>query len=148
MVTKGIQWNKFIFQNNKMNWFFVWVFTSSFLSVQGQQNTTKEKYSAYLFTYFTGNGKNAESIRFAISDDGYHFNALNNNEPVISSSQISTTGGVRDPHIYRGIDGKTFYMVATDMCVEKNEWGPNQAMVLLKSEDMSTKSFRHMDINV
>src|SRR5882762_533371 len=73
-----------------------------------------KKYSAYLFVYFTGNIKGGEQIRFALSNDGYNYKALNNNEPIISSAKISLTGGVRDPHIYRGADGNTFYMVATD----------------------------------
>lgn len=95
----------------------------------------KEKYSAYLFAYFTGNRKNEEAIRFATSNDGYHFTALNGDQPVISSAAISSTGGVRDPHILRGADGKTFYMVATDMVSSKG-WNSNRAMVLLKSSDL------------
>lgn len=91
--------------------------------------------SAYLFTYFTGN-KKGEAIRFALSNDGYHYRALNNNLPVLSSAAISTTGGVRDPHILRGADGRTFYMVATDMNTEKYGWGPDTAMVLMKSTDL------------
>jgi len=97
--------------------------------------TQKEKYSAYLFTYFTGNEKDGEAIRFALSNDGYTFRALNAGHPVLSSASISSTGGVRDPHILRGADGKTFYMVATDM-VAANGWDSNRAMVLLKSTDL------------
>ncbi len=93
------------------------------------------KMDAYLFVYFTGNNKSGEAIRFALSKDGYNFRALNGNEPVISSAEISTTGGVRDPHILRGADGQTFYMVATDM-VSANGWDSNRAMVLLKSTDL------------
>ncbi|TDD94745.1 beta-xylosidase [Flavobacterium cellulosilyticum] len=91
--------------------------------------------SAYLFTYFTGNKKEEEQIRFAISNDGYNFRALNDNNAVISSEKISETGGVRDPHILRGADGKTFYMVVTDMVSAKG-WDSNRAMVLLKSKDL------------
>lgn len=91
--------------------------------------------SAYLFTYFTGNTGNEEAIRFAISKDGYSYMALNGNEPVISSAKISSTGGVRDPHILRGADEKTFYMVVTDMVSAKG-WSSNRAMVLLKSTDL------------
>jgi len=98
-----------------------------------QNVSVNNKYSAYLFTYFTGDD---ESIRFAISNDGYNYRALNSNRPVLNSSEIGSTGGVRDPHILRGADGKTFYMVATDLHTEKNGWGPNHAMVLLKSEDL------------
>lgn len=106
-----------------------------FAVTQGHSQSTNKKYSAYLFTYFTGNGNGEEAIRFALSNDGYNYRALNKNKPVLSSSVISETGGVRDPHILRGADGKTFYMVATDM-VSANGWDSNRAMVLLKSKDL------------
>ena len=93
------------------------------------------KPSAYLFAYFTGNDKSEEAIRFALSPDGYHYRALNGNRPVVSSAVISETGGVRDPHILRGADGKTFYMVATDMVSAKG-WDSNRGMVLLRSADL------------
>ncbi|HEX8462323.1 MAG TPA: glycoside hydrolase family 43 protein, partial [Segetibacter sp.] len=111
-----------------------------FLSVQllkgyGQTKKASSTYSAYLFAYFTGNNKSEEAIRFALSNDGYNFRALNNDNAIISSQKISSTGGVRDPHILRGADGKTFYMVATDM-VSALGWSSNRAMVLLKSKDL------------
>ena len=92
-------------------------------------------YSAYLFAYFTGNGPGEEQIRFAVSEDGFDYKALNGNRPVIDSKAISTSGGVRDPHILRGEDGKTFYMVVTDLYVPKMGWS-NHAMVLMKSTDL------------
>lgn len=91
--------------------------------------------AGYLFAYFTGNDMADESIHFAVSDDGFNYRALNGNRPVIDSREISSTGGVRDPHILRGHDGKTFYMVVTDM-VSANGWSSNRAMVLLKSTDL------------
>ncbi|MBH8568608.1 family 43 glycosylhydrolase [Microvirga sp. STS02] len=97
----------------------------------------KEKTSAYLFVYFTGNDIKEEAIRFALSPDGYHYTAFNGNRPVISSATISETGGVRDPHILRGADGKTFYMVATDMVSAKG-WDSNRGIVLMKSTDLIT----------
>jgi hypothetical protein len=93
-----------------------------------------EGFSAYLFAYFTGNDISQEAIRFALSNDGYNYLALNNNNPIISSAAISETGGVRDPHIYRGPDGN-YYMVVTDM-VSANGWNSNRGMVLLKSADL------------
>jgi len=96
---------------------------------------SKQLYSAYLFAYFTGNEKEEEAIRFAISKDGYSYYTLNNGEPILSSKKISSTGGVRDPHILRGQDGRTFYMVATDMVADSG-WNSNRAMVLLKSNDL------------
>lgn len=71
--------------------------------------------SAYLFVYFTGNRMSEEAVRMAVSLDGYNYKALNGNQPVLDSRVISSTGGVRDPHILRCEDGKTFYMVVTDM---------------------------------
>jgi arabinoxylan arabinofuranohydrolase len=103
--------------------------------VHAQQTKVNKQYSAYLFVYFTGNGEGEEAIRFALSNEGYNYKALNHNNPVINSASISSTGGVRDPHILRGIDGKTFYMVATDM-VAANGWESNRAMVFLKSTDL------------
>ncbi|WP_417941467.1 family 43 glycosylhydrolase [Flavobacterium sp. RS13.1] len=91
--------------------------------------------TAYLFVYFTGNSVEEEAVRYAVSADGYHYYALNKDKPVIDSKVISSTGGVRDPHILRGDDGKTFYMVLTDMTSSKG-WDSNRAMVLLKSTDL------------
>lgn len=93
------------------------------------------KPSAYLFTYFTGNGPHAEAIRFGVSTDGYHYRALNNNEPVLDNKDISKTGGVRDPHILRCQDGHSFYMVATDLYTTDMGWN-NFAMILMKSNDL------------
>lgn len=91
--------------------------------------------AAYLFVYFTGNHISQEAVCYAVSMDGYTYWALNDNKPVIDSKVISSTGGVRDPHILRCEDGKTFYMVVTDM-VSDNGWDSNRAMVLLKSTDL------------
>lgn len=105
------------------------------LHTAGKATAQKDKTTGYLFTYFTGNNKSEEAIRFAVSGDGYHYRALNNNQPILSSAAISSTGGIRDPHILRGAGGKTFYMVATDM-VSALGWSSNRAMVLLKSTDL------------
>ena len=91
--------------------------------------------SAYLFVYFTGNRMSEEAVRMAVSLDGYNYKALNGDQPVLDSRVISSTGGVRDPHILRCEDGKTFYMVVTDM-VSGNGWSSNRAMILLKSKDL------------
>ena len=41
--------------------------------VSFSQGKKASSYSAYLFTYFTGNRQAEEAIRFAISMDGYHY---------------------------------------------------------------------------
>lgn len=100
-----------------------------------KSGAVEKDYVAYLFAYFTGNKVEEEAIHFAISADGYNYKSLNNNKPVIDSKVISSTGGVRDPHILRSEDGKTFYMVVTDMTSSKG-WDSNRAMILLKSTDL------------
>lgn len=98
-------------------------------------NPADEEKVAYLFTYFTGNAPEEEQVCYALSDDGYNFTPLNNGDPVIMSDSIALTGCVRDPHILRGEDGKTFYMVLTDMKSSLG-WSSNRGIVLLKSTDL------------
>ncbi|MDP4188542.1 MAG: family 43 glycosylhydrolase [Bacteroidota bacterium] len=113
---------------------FCWSFFPNLIAQVPPEVAEKDQV-AYLFVYFTGNNVEDESVHFAISKDGYNYLALNNNQPVLDSRKISSTGGIRDPHILRGQDGKTFYMVATDMTSNKG-WDSNRAMVLLKSTDL------------
>lgn len=86
----------------------------------------------YLLVYFGGNEPENETIRFALSEDGYNFSPLNGNNPVIK--QNLGTGCARDPHITRGRDGK-FYMVATDMRSELG-WTSNHSIVTWSSTDL------------
>ena len=99
---------------------------------------------AYLFTYFNSNDPKDEQICYAISDDGYNYTPLNMGMPVIESDTIALTQCVRDPHILRGEDGKTFYMVVTDMRSAYG-WSSNRGMVLLKSTDLV--NWQHSTIN-
>lgn len=114
-------------------WIAVFLMVWAVMSSCGSKGD--ENPSAYLFAYFTGNAPGEEAIRFAVSEDGYNYRALNDNQPVLDSKKISTSGGVRDPHILRGADGKTFYMVATDLYVPEQGWS-NFAMILMKSTDL------------
>ena len=99
---------------------------------------------AYLFTYFNSNAPEDEQICYAISDDGYNYTPLNDGVPVIESDTIALTQCVRDPHILRCEDGKTFYMVVTDMRSSLG-WSSNRGMVLLKSTDLV--NWTHSTIN-
>lgn len=103
---------------------------SAFTSMQAKSN----KYTAYLFTYFTGNAPQEEQIRYALSEDGWTWNPLNNGNPVISSDSIALKKAVRDPHILRGDDGY-FYQVVTDMASSQG-WASNRGMVLLRSKNL------------
>lgn len=114
----------------------IFLIVTTFFSCKTVSSIDKEnKYTTYLFSYFTGNRQVEESIHFALSTDGYNYQALNNNQPIIDSKIISSSGGIRDPHILRGADGKTFYMVVTDMVSAKG-WSSNRAMILMKSTDL------------
>lgn len=117
----------FVYNNNLIT-------SSPTIKSQLNSKMEDEEYAGYLFVYFTGNQGSQEAIRFAVSEDGKKFTALNKNNPVLKSSDISESGGVRDPHIVRGDDG-IFYMVATDMVSAKG-WNSNRGMVLLKSPDL------------
>jgi hypothetical protein len=72
--------------------------------------------AGYLFATFK-NGANplAEQIYLGLSIDGRKWTALNRAEPIL----ISTIGdkGVRDPYLLRAHDGKTFYLIATDLSI-------------------------------
>lgn len=108
------------------------------MGAQAKKQTVKQpQYDGYLFAYFEGGGegKLQEQLRFAVSEDAKNWYALNGNRPVIASDSISTSGGIRDPHILRGEDG-CYYIVATDMFVAKNGWKDNPGIVMLKSKDL------------
>lgn len=115
------------------------------LSSAYRYGPAEKDYTAYLFAYFTGNRVEEEAVHYAISTDGRKFLALNNNQPVIDSKLISNTGGVRDPHILRAEDGRTFYMVLTDMTSSKG-WSSNRGLTLLKSKDLVNWSSSILDL--
>ena len=89
-------------------------------------------YEKYLFCYFIGNLPEEESVHFAVSDDGYNFIALNNNEPII----IQTKGKkcCRDPYIFRD-ENNIFHIIATDMRCHDG-WNSNNSMVIWDSVDL------------
>lgn len=91
------------------------------------------------------------SLHMALSDDGYHFHALNHDEPVMAGDSIARERGIRDPHIYRAPDG-SFLLAMTDLhCRAKElglrpttwerdekiyDWGNNRGLVLARSFDL------------
>lgn len=110
------------------------------------QNTN---FEGYLFAYFEGaaeSRKSEEQLRFAISEDAINWTALNNNKPILNSDEISQSGGIRDPHILRGEDKNSYYMVTTDMSTASNGWKENPGMVLLKSDNLT--EWKHSKINL
>lgn len=92
----------------------------------------KEEYSAYLFAYFLGNSPEQEQLSYAISLDGYHFNALNGGRSVWKSSV--GTECLRDPYIFKGEDG-LYHLLATDMKSSLG-WSSNRHLLSAKSTDL------------
>lgn len=92
-----------------------------------------EEYDSYLFVYFPSNDN--ENLYYALSNDGYKYTAMNGGKQVMASDTVAIKKGIRDPHILRGVDGKTFYMVATDMKCSEG-WASNRGMVLYSSTDL------------
>ena len=113
-----------------------------------KSQNAENKFSGYLFAYFEGSGDKTkqEHLRFAISEDAKNWYALNGNRAIVSSDSISESGGIRDPHILRSEDGKTFFIVATDMNTSKFGWKENPGIVLMKSSDLI--NWTHSKINL
>ena len=90
------------------------------------------KFSKYLFCYFTGNLPEEERVHLAVSEDGYNFTALNDNKPII----IQTKGKkcCRDPFIFRD-ENNLFHIIATDMRCHDG-WNSNNSMVVWDSDDL------------
>ena len=65
--------------------------------------------TAYLFTYFTGNGE--DGLHLASSEDGYQWTALNGGDSFLAP-QIGKDKLMRDPCLTQGPDG-TYHMVWT-----------------------------------
>lgn len=95
----------------------------------------KAPYSSYLFAFFSNNSPYGEQIRYALSDNGTDYTSLNEGRPIISSDTIALKKSIRDPHIMRAEDGKTFYMVLTDMRSDEG-WQSNDGLILMKSTDL------------
>lgn len=109
----------------------------AFMGLTIQSCNCPEPYVGYLFAYFEGSGEPMlqEQLRFAVSRDARHWEALNGNRPIMMADTVSHSGGIRDPHILRGEDGH-YYIVATDMLVAKNGWRDNPGIVLMRSDDL------------
>ena len=106
----------------------------------------------YLLTYFTGNS--AENLNYAVSDDGYNWEALNGNDPVWDSSKLDTSniksfpgnsgiaasGHVRDPYAFQAEDG-SYYILATDLNTNNGTtWGNNSKLMVWHLNDLADVS--------
>lgn len=73
--------------------------------------------TAYLFTHFIGEEKEGEQVYFSVSKDGLYYQDINQSTPVLRS-QIGEKG-VRDPFVIRDPHNNKFYLIATDLRIEK-----------------------------
>jgi hypothetical protein len=95
----------------------------------------------YLFTTFKGEATPmTEQIYFGLSQDGFHWDALNHGNPVL----VSDVGekGVRDSYLLRAHDGKKFFLIATDLSNNLNrDWhrathAGSKGIVIWESDDL------------
>lgn len=122
---------------NTKKWIKNGLFALAFsMSFQAQAQTSGESpYSSYLFAFFSNNSPYGEQIRYAISEDGFNYQSLNEGRPVVASDTIALKKSIRDPYITRSEDGKTYYMVMTDMRSDEG-WQSNDGLILMKSHDL------------
>lgn len=87
---------------------------------------TEDDFQGYLFGHFIGEGSDmGEQIYFAVSEDGLNFHDLNGGKPVL----VSGIGekGVRDPFLFRSIEGDRFFLIATDLSIyHRGGWVQNE----------------------
>lgn len=105
---------------------------------------TVDDYVGYLFVHFTGTENNAtdEQLYFSVSKDGFNWEDLNNNNPIIQSTIGES--GLRDMYIARTPEGDKFYMISTDLSIyhnKTNAWptaGSNgsHSIVVWQSDDL------------
>lgn len=98
------------------------------------------RLSGYLFVHFTGEQRNGEQVYFSISRDGLHWKDLNNGKPILKSDIGEK--GVRDPFIIRSVDGKKYYIIATDCRIEAGkgwevaQFQGSRSIVVWESDDL------------
>ncbi len=111
------------------------------MSVAFLNHASAVKGGGFLFTTFRDETTPmSEQIYMAISEDGRQWKALKNGNPVL----VSDVGekGVRDSFLLRSGDGKKVWLIATDLCVNRNrDWGRNtragsRSIVVWESGDL------------
>lgn len=93
------------------------------IAVTVKAKPEEKEYSAYVYTYFRGNiygTGESQHIHAATSKDGYHWTALNQNEPLLKAEL--GTGGMRDSFLLRSYEGDHFYLIGTDLDANGGDW--------------------------
>src|SRR5699024_1132717 len=111
---------------------------------------------AYLWAFFTGEGKGAEQISLAVSqgNDALSWRTLNQGKPLFVSEEGER--GLRDPFIIRSHDGQRFYLIATDLKIADRpgngfyaaQMDGSRYLEIFESEDLVTWSKqRHVKVS-
>ena len=100
---------------------------------------THQETEVYLFSYFKGNGE--DGLYLASSSDGFHWEALNNNQSFLIP-QVGKDKLMRDPCIIKGADGK-FHMVWTVSWNEKGIGYANSTDLIHWSEQKYIPVMHH-----
>lgn len=99
------------------------------------------KRGGYLFSTFRDETTPlSEQIYFAVSEDGRKWESLNDGRPVL----VSNVGeqGVRDSFLLRSHDGEKVWLIATDLCINRNrDWkratqAGSRSLVIWESTDL------------
>jgi beta-xylosidase len=95
--------------------------------------------AGYVWTHFAAT--DYEKIYLGHSEDGLHWDKLNDNKSVLSN--LAGTLGVRDPHLVRSPDGDTYWILGTDLHAEGSASGgswdqvnASQKLVVWESTDL------------
>lgn len=108
--------------------------TSAPIVAFSADDVAKSTDGAYLMAYFTGQG-DGEQIYFAVSKDGYNYEALNGKKAIISQSVPNQgTSHMRDPYVFRGNDGR-FWLLATDLNADASNYS-NNSLYTFYSDDL------------
>jgi len=117
------------------------VIVALLMGVSAIANSQQPAKGGYLFTTFkNGAEPGSEQIYFGLSQDGLHWDALNNGNAVL----VSDIGekGVRDSYLLRSHDGKKFFLIATDLAINLNpDWkrartAGSKSIVIWESDDL------------
>ncbi|KAI3611893.1 endo--beta-xylanase [Moniliophthora roreri] len=102
-------------------------------------------FTDYLFVYFTGEGKaDGERIYMSVSNNNSpaSWTQVNGGNSILTSNV--GTKGVRDPSIIRSVDGKKFWIIATDLYVYSSHTydteNGSKSLVVWESSDLKNWS--------
>lgn len=88
-------------------------------SVTGSESSGQ--FVGYLVTHFVSEkGDVYQSL--SNGNDPYSFTPLNGGKPILTATAPHSTGGVRDPYLIARSDRGMFYIVGTDLAIEKTNW--------------------------